>query len=193
MPILPYLTIVISWILAKSNQKIIVIFISLFFAFQLFWIHCQALGLTPIDPNISYWLYPIDRNNAKKNSLTNIVNVTCSETEKERYNIIGLDLPWFNANSASYYSAKQLLTQGFHCYYTSLGYAEKDVDKAWQRLLDLNVNHIAMLRPDEQSQTPDPLNQVSLPILDRIQNSSKFKLILPIDDKSILLYKQVSH
>ena len=113
--------------------------------------------------------------------------------EKERYNIIGLELPWFNANSASYFSVKQLLTQNFYCYYTSLGYAEKDIEKAWQRLFDVNINYFATLQPSLQPKPADPFNQVSLPILERIQKSSKFKLVPAIDNKSISLYKRINN
>lgn len=142
--------------------------------------------------DLSHWLYSINTSSKDKQSLTTLVDATCSKEEKERYNIIGLELPELNANSAEYFSAKQLLKQNFRCYYTSLGYAEKDPAKAWQRLLDLNINYFVTLQPSLNSKPADPFNQVTLPILDRVQKSAKFKLQSSIDDKSVLLYKQVS-
>ena len=61
---------------------------------------------------------------------------------------MGVEIPWFNANSASYFSAKQMLKKKFRCYYTSLGYAEKDVNKAWQRLFNFKINYFITLIPD---------------------------------------------
>ncbi len=192
LPIIPYLAIILAWILKKVNQKMIVAFIGGLFILQLFMVQGQSLGLTSVNSNLSYWLYPVDTNNNNKQLLTKVVDATCSQKEKERYNIIGLELPWFNANSAAYFSAKQLLTKDFHCYYTSLGYAEKDIEKAWQRLFDLNINYFATLQPELQPKPANPLNEVSLPMLNQITKSSKFKLDSSIDNSSILLYKKVS-
>jgi hypothetical protein len=192
LPLLPYVAIVLSWILKNVNQKIIVIFIACLFSLQLFVVQGQALGFTSVNHNLSYWLYPIDINNNNKQLLSKLVNATCSQTEKARYNIVGLELPWFNADSAAYFSAKQLLAKDFYCYYTSLGYAEKDIKKAWQRLFDLNINYFATLQPSLQPKPVSPFNQVSLSILERIQKSSKFKLDSSIDNSSILLYKQIT-
>lgn len=192
LPILPYLAIVLSWILKNVSQKIIVVFVGFLLTCQLVVVQCQAFAFTPLNPDLSHWLYSINTSSKDKQSLTTLVDATCSKEEKERYNIIGLELPELNANSAEYFSAKQLLKQNFRCYYTSLGYAEKDPAKAWQRLLDLNINYFVTLQPSLNSKPADPFNQVTLPILDRVQKSAKFKLQSSIDDKSVLLYKQVS-
>lgn len=192
LPILPYLAIVLSWILKNVNQKIIVVFIGFLLTWQLVMVQSQAFAFRSLNPDLSSWLYPVDISNNNKQLLTKVVDATCPQTEKNRYNIIGLELPWFNANSASFFSAKQSLTKGFHCYYTSLGYAENDIEKTWQRLLDMNINYFVTLQPSLQAKPADPFNQVSLPILERIQKTSKFTPCLFIDDQSILLYKQVT-
>jgi len=193
LPVLPCLAIVLSWILKKVNQNIIVIFIGFLLTWQLVVVQSQVFAFTSLNSDLSPWLNPIDTSDHKKQLLIKVVDATCSQAEKERYNIIGLELPWFNANSASYFSVKQLLTQNFYCYYTSLGYAEKDIEKAWQRLFDVNINYFATLHPSLQPKPADPFNQVSLPILERIQKSSKFKLVPAIDNKSISLYKRINN
>lgn len=194
LPLLPYLAILIAWLLKRVRQKLLVFFTGFVLVLQLLTVQSQALGITPQDPNLSYWLYPIDRSSTNKQLLSKLVDTTCkNETEKDRYNIIGLELPWFNANSASYFSAQQQLKKGFHCYYTSLGYAEKDMDKAWVRLFDLNANYFATLQPRSQAEVANPLNLVSLPILKRIQGSPKFTRETFADDQlDILLYKKVN-
>ena len=194
LPLLPYLALLIAWILKRSRQNLLVFFAGFALVLQLFVVQSQALGITPEDPNLSYWLYPIDRSSINKQLLSKLVDTTCkNETEKDRYNIIGLELPWFNANSASYFSAQQQLKKEFRCYYTSLGYAEKDMDKAWARLFDLNINYFATLKPRSQAETANPLNLVSLPILKRIQGSTKFTREVFFDDQShVLLYKKIN-
>jgi len=195
LPLLPYLCLVISWTLKKVRQRLLTICVGFVIIFQLIIVQSQALGLTPARPELSYWLYSFDRNTTEKKTLSSLVNTTCSNKEEEnRYNVIGLELPWFNANSATYFSSKHLLDRGFRCYYTSLGYAEKDIDKAWTRLFDLNINYFATLKPRSQAETANPLNLVSLPILERIQKSPKFTREAFVDDQShVLLYKKVSH
>jgi hypothetical protein len=194
LPLLPYLALLIAWILKRTRQNLLVFFAGFVMVLQLFVVQSQALGVTAEDPNLSYWLYPIDRSSINKQLLSKLVDTTCkNETEKDRYNIIGLELPWFNANSAAYFSAQQQLKKDFRCYYTSLGYAEKDTEKAWARLFDLNINYFATLKPRSQAESANPLNLVSLPILERIQSSPKFTREIFVDDQShVLLYKKVS-
>jgi hypothetical protein len=194
LPLLPYLALLIAWILKRTRQKLLVFFAGFALVLQLFVVQSQALGVTPEDPNLSSWLYPIDRSSTNKQILSKLVDTTCkNETEKDRYNIIGLELPWFNANSAAYFSAQQQLKKDFRCYYTSLGYAEKDTEKAWARLFDLNINYFATLKPRSQAEAANPLNLVSLPILERIQSSPKFTREIFVDDQShVLLYKKIN-
>lgn len=194
LPLLPYLALLIAWILKRTRQKLLVFFTGFVLVLQLLTVQSQALGITPEDPNLSSWLYPIDRISTNKQLLSKLVDTTCkNETEKDRYNIIGLELPWFNANSAAYFSAQQQLKKDFRCYYTSLGYAEKDTEKAWARLFDLNINYFATLQPRSQAETANPLNLVSLPILERIQSSPKFTREIFVDDQShVLLYKKIN-
>ncbi len=193
LPLLPYLAVLIAWTLKRVRQKLLVALTGFVLVLQLFTVQAQALGITPEDPNLSYWLYPIDRSSTNKQLLSKLVDITCkNETEKDRYNVIGLDVPWLNANSASYFSVQQQLKKEFRCYYTSLGYAEKDTEKAWARLFDFNVNYFATLQPRSQAEAANPLNLVSLPILERIQRSPKFAREAFVGDQlHVLLYKKV--
>lgn len=193
MPILPHFAIILSWLLTQVNQKPIMYFMMLVFTLQLLVVHGQALGITQVNSNLSNWLYPIDVSNNYNQLLNKIVDATCNTNERYRYNVIGLELPWFNANSVSYLSAQQMLERNFRCYYTSLGYAEKDIERSWKRLFDLNVNYFVTLQPDLHPKPANPLNMVSLPILDRIEKSPQFKLHSSVDIHPVLLYRQASY
>lgn len=190
LPLIPYIVLLFSWLLVKINQRLVLATVSGILIFQLITVNAQAMGLTPINKNLSYWLYPLNANPTQKEMLEAIVNETCRLEDRARYNIIGVELPWFNANSASFFTAKKMTQNGFRCYYTSLGYAENNFDKAWQRMIDLNINYFITLSPKSNFKI-DAFNQVSLPVLEKIQKDSLFKPIGTIDKYPILLYKRI--
>jgi hypothetical protein len=87
-----------------------------------------------------------------------------------------------NANSLSFFAAKERLQSHIHCYYTSLGYAEKDLSRAWDRLNDLRIAHLISLEEGAHPNPPDFLNHVSVPILREIQHDARF-VQLPFDSQ----------
>jgi hypothetical protein len=193
LPLLPHVTLISAWGLSVINQKSITILMSLAFVFQLAVVHSQALGITPPDPSISYWLHPLDRDAQNANNINDVVQKICTEPDKERYNIIGVELPWLNANSVAYFSAKQLESRKFRCYFTSLGYAETDTNKAWERLLSLRTNFFVTINLNLYPDKTDPMNQVALPIVDKVKSSKKFKLDTSLDNSKILIYKNITN
>jgi hypothetical protein len=190
LPLLPYFAIIFSWILVKINHRLTLLVACGILIFQLIMVNAQALGLTSINQNLSDWLYSLNNNTSQREILKSVIDTTCRVGDEARYNIIGVELPWFNANSVSFFSAKQLSKKGFRCYYTSLGYAENNFDKAWQRMIDLNINYFITLSPKSGFKI-DAFNQVSLPILKKIKEDSLFKPVDTIDNHSILLYKRI--
>ena len=189
LPLMPYLVIIIAWILGKINNRVISAVISCLLVFQLIAVNAQSAGLIPPQAKFSNWLYPLNQDRTYKNILEKVVYSTCTFEDKDRYNIVGLELRHFNANSASFFTTKQLLIHGFRCYYTSLGYAENDVKKAWQKMTDLNINYFVTLSPSVNFKI-DAFNQISLPILEKIKSSLMFKPIPSIDSYPVLLYKR---
>ena len=66
------------------------------------------------------------------------------------------------------------------CYYTSLNYAEKDVERAWDRLETLNIAHFISLAEPAHPDPPNFLNQASIPILQKIKTDERFA-VKPFD------------
>ncbi len=91
-----------------------------------------SLKLTHNLSEQSQWLVPLQRNNSQLEELSRVVHLTSDLME--HYNIVGVEYPWLNANSAEFFSAKERLRSGKHNYYTSLGYAQKDVNEAMRRI-----------------------------------------------------------
>lgn len=189
LPLVPHIAIIIAWSLTVVNQKLLTNFIILLFAIQFLYIHSQALGIIPETSNISKHLYPFERNNENASNLSKIVQKSCNLESVNRYNIVGVELPWLNANSASYFAAKHLERQKIRCYYTNLGYAEIDVDKAWQRLISFKTNYFITLDSSYYENLKDAFNKVAVAIAEKIKSSNNFQPLAFPDNSKILIYK----
>ena len=191
LPLIIYFAVIISWSLVQINLKFVTSLVITVLTLQLFFVHGQALHVTSPNPNISYWLHPLDRNPDNANDLHELAKRTCSETNKNRYNIVGVELPWLNSNSVSYFSAKHSEPLQIRCYYTSLGYTENNLDKAWERLLSLNTNYFIAPNRTLYPDASDPFNSVALLALDKVQNSGVFRLESSINNSKINLFKKM--
>jgi len=189
LPLAPYLALLIAWSLNQLNQPILTGFMTLVFTLQLAAVDGQALGITDKNLQIAYWLYPVERDAKNFKNLNEVARRTCTEAGKNRLNVVGIELPWLNANSAAYFAAKQFESRNLRCYYTSLGYAETEPTKAWQRLVSLNPNYFIALDKTLYPKPPDPFNKVALQMLDQVQRYPAFKLESAIDNSKILLFK----
>lgn len=189
LPLAPYFALLIAWSLNQINQPMITSVTILVFTLQLAGVGGQALGILDTNPQIAYWLYPVERDAKNFTNLNEVARRTCAEAGKNRQNVVGIELPWLNANSVAYFAAKQFESRNLRCYYTSLGYAETEATKAWQRLLSLEPNYFITLDKTLYPNPPDPFNKVALQMLDKVQRYPAFKLESTIDNSKILLFK----
>ena len=77
---------------------------------------------------------------------------------------------------------------GWRCYYTSLGYAQTDIDSAWGRLQAMNINQIVMLDADLEA-PGNFLNQINVPIRGRLEADQGF-LSKPFSDGITLFLRR---
>jgi hypothetical protein len=143
----------------------------------------------------SDWLLPLRTDASEYEELGRVVYVT-SEEKSSYYNVVGVEYPWLNANSASFFAAKEQLRSGRHSYYTSLGYAEKDVDKAIRRIEALQtfygvlpLRYLITVAEPYQSREPNFVNIVSLPVLEQIRQDSRFAQYPFPSKKGVLLFR----
>lgn len=140
-------------------------------------VHAAALGSAwALSLIHTPWLKPFQPDPSAKALLTEAVHRSCPADRANRYSIIALELPYFNANTAAFYSAKNKLTAGFRCFYTSLGYAESDVERALARLKGMQPEAVVYLHSFQPAATPDPFNAVSQQIRTRIASDPAFQL-----------------
>jgi hypothetical protein len=136
--------------------------------------------------NRSQWLLQLDSNRSRFDELVHIIQIT--STAQGRYNIVGVEVPWLNANSAAFFAAKNQLSTGVRCYYTSLGYAEKDVSVALKRIDEFQIQYFITL--DERFQpAQDFVNVVSLPVLRALKGSTRFQVVPFASQNGILILK----
>jgi hypothetical protein len=122
--------------------------------------------------NQSEWLYGPQRDGTEFDELTRAVRFT--STGADRYNMIAVEYPWLNANSAAFLAAENRLTTGVRSAYVSIGYAQKDLDSAMRRIAEFHVVYIVTLAPDSQDPTPNFLNVVSRALAERVEHDDRF-------------------
>jgi hypothetical protein len=130
--------------------------------------HVDPLRISP-----SVWLKPYAVDDQKER-LAQTVQMTCPKGN--RYVIVGVDYPNFNANSASFYSAQKRRVTGQRCFYTSFGYAQSNLDAALKRIDEINPDYVATIKPEQQVAI-DSFNQVARPAAEHLRNDARFDLV----------------
>jgi hypothetical protein len=138
-----------------------------------------TLGQTPPLADQFTWLQAPHQDPAQKNVLAAVVRTTARAPD--HYNVVGIEEPWFNANSASFFAAKNQLDAGVRVYYTSLGYAEESVAAALARIATFHADYVITLDEEWQRKPPDFLNHVSLPVLQELKKDAHYRVV-PFDN-----------
>jgi hypothetical protein len=146
-----------------------------------------SFGLTDRLANQAQWLLPVQTNSSQYEELSRVIDLTSDAGE--HYNIVGVEVPWLNANSAEFFSAKERLRTGAHSYYTSLGYAEKDPNSAMHRIEEFQTRYLITLSEQYQTTPPDFVNIVSLPVLERVRRDSRFTQDAFTSNSGLLLFQ----
>ena len=93
-------------------------------------------------------------------TLESAVADTCGPESAGRINMVGADYPWLNHNYLSMLALEEHADEGLACYYTAIGYAERDPNVAWERVLEFKppyyisidyANPANLLPPDKQA------------------------------------------
>jgi hypothetical protein len=134
----------------------------------------HALGLTPVNPRISYWVNAFDQSRIAGREVARIVHRTSNAETSLRYNIVGVEEQWLNASTFGFFAAKEELKSGKRCYYATLGYGAKDMEVAWKRMNDFKPLYFISLEETVQPPNPNFLNELSIPVLRRIRDDPDF-------------------
>jgi hypothetical protein len=150
-------------------------------------VNAYSFALTNRLTGHSNWLIPLQANSSEYDELSRVVRFTSDVGD--RYNIVGVQKPWLNDNSAAFFAAKERLMSGIRNYYTSLGYAEKDPNAAMRRIEELRTYYLITLSEQYQSTPPDFLNIVSLPVLETARHDAHFKLCAFPTENGVVVFE----
>ncbi len=188
MPLLPMIAVLLAWSLSLIRNKYLSSLVVVGLLVNAVVVHGFTHGKVPLFGLRSPWLATVKRSAVDKHILTEAVDATCQKEIANAYNIIAVEYDQFSANSAAFYSAKRQYGAGYRCYYTSLGYAETDIQRALNRINLVAPKFVLTVEPSKQT-PPDYLNAVSLPMAKLLATDPKFVLTSTIEN-SVLVYRR---
>ena len=151
-------------------------------------VNAVALGVQGMFANQFGRLVTAQPDQSQYEELTRAVQRT--SLSNEWTNVIGVEEPWFNANSAEFFAAKQSLVTGVRSHYIALGYAQNSLDRAMHRIFSYHAHYIATLDQPHQELQPNYLNLVALPVLGEMKSDSRFQQIPFSSSRGILIFER---
>ncbi|POR47355.1 dolichyl-phosphate-mannose-protein mannosyltransferase [Bosea psychrotolerans] len=188
-PTLPMIAVLLGWALTVLRWRWLQLLALIAVACNAVYAVSFAHGYNPLGLQPSVWLKPVNLDADRKNLLARAVTESCSASRPNRYAIIGVEYPSFNGNSAAFFSAKQQRKTRYRCYYTSLGYAEADLDKALARIDSLDADYLITFTPDRQHD-PDLFNRISSVVAERLSSDPRFTATQDRDSGLMIFHRR---
>lgn len=190
LPTIVPLVVLVIWTLAQIPDRSFAAVTCVLLAGQWTINHLQAHGHMAHRPDVTPWLIPAETDAGRHDEIVRLVRSTIVEDLRGQMNVVGVDYPWLNQNSCEFFAVQATL-EGFpECCYTSLGFAETDTDRAWNRLLnDLKSPYFVSV---EASRRPpsDSFNVVTESILERVKMDKHFTRV-PFESRfGLMVFKQ---
>ena len=155
------------------------------------WIAVNRAAFWPADELwLSEWPQRAALDRSRYDELTCLVEMT--SVTPGQYNIVGVEEPWLNANSAAFFGAKNRLHTGVRSYYTSLGYGETDPARALKRIDEFQARYFITLDERFQTAPPNFVNIVSLPVLREMKASNHFQTIPFESQNGVLVFERTA-
>lgn len=201
LPLLPFGALLLVALLAWADTPWPAAAAALVLGAQLALSHALGLGLLPMGGRAAPWLLT-PRTQAREASILDALAWrTCRGTapRPERpWNIVGIELPWLNKNSASYAAAKTLAPRRLlGCRYDSIfSFTVFEPDELWRRIGEMDLRYYVVLSPEAGAiPAGDPhleaINRNYRPVLERLRASGEFLLEPPVpEDPDLLIYRR---
>lgn len=201
LALLPYAALLAAWALWRIGRPLLTAAAALALVAQLAVSHAQALGLAPAYVYGSPWIVPPRAQVDEAKVLEGIVWRTCAGTapRPQRYwNVVGIELPWLNKNSAAYAASKTLGPRGLvGCRYDSIfNFTVTDLDQLWGLVGKMELRYyvtrgsgLAAVPPDDAHLVA--VNRNTLPFLERVRASGEFTVEPPLaEDPDVLILRR---
>ena len=181
-----FLATILMWTCAPVTSRAVIVIAFAICGLQFVTVHGIALGAGGTSADRGEWLGRPHQDRSRYSQMERIVAMT---SIKSGYNIVGVQEPWLNENTASFFAAKRCLDTGVRSYYTSLGYAKTNVAAAAKRVEDFHIMFYITLDERSQSVPPNFINVVSLPMLKHIGEDSNFQQIPFASADGVLIFQ----
>lgn len=185
-PMVPLVVLLFSWSLATLRCRWLTAGAAALLAFNWAATHAVAQGLVSFPHALGYLQAP-RAEPASIERMTKAVREGCDPHHPDRINIIGAELQDFSAVSAWFYAEKLYPTLGYLCPFTSLGYAQSDVNAAIKRIYEINPDFIITLPLKDLHD--DPFNHLSRPIAEWLLTSRDFERVTFAGD-ALVIYRR---
>lgn len=189
LPMLPALVVPVVVVLMAGRSRLVLAGAALALAWQFILVEEVSLGWREAGPTLSPWLTSPQTDAQPRAEIERVIETTSGPGPSGAMS--GVELPWLNGNTLSFYGAKHRLETNQLVYYASLGYALTDPDLAWKHMNDLNLAYYVTLAPKRQPQPPDFLNQVALEIQNRVEHSGQFERVPFVSPLGIEIYRRL--
>lgn len=201
LALLPYCALLMAWAFWRANVPALTAAALVALAWQLGASHGVGLGLVPAYVYGSPWL-DLPRTQVREAAiLDELVSRTCAGTapRSQRYwNVVGIELPWLNKNSASFAAAKTLGPRGLvGCRYDSVfDFTVTDPDVLWARVREMKARYYVAKKSGLASVPPDDahlvaVNRNTAAVLDRVRSSGEYEAEPPLAaDPDILILRR---
>jgi len=189
LPLFPSVAVLIALVTATAGIRPVAIGIAMLMLVQWGVIYAMALGLLSVRADTP-WLVKRQIDGDRIDTIARLASATCPRASAGRYNVVGTEQPWLSANTLAFFSAKTNLDVGWRCYYTSLGYAETNADRAWKRLDEIKVDYVVMLDSDLVNTNVDDFNKVNAEVRHRVEASADFAIVPFPSVEGITVFKR---
>jgi 4-amino-4-deoxy-L-arabinose transferase-like glycosyltransferase len=188
LPVIPMVAVLLGWSLSLLQSRALSAVFLLALGCDAALAHGYSFGTDPLRITPTPWLWQIQVDTSDKSLLTAAVDSTC---QAGIANIVGVDYIRFNAVSANFYAEKKSYTTGYRCYYGNLGYLEKDIQHALEKITATLPPYILTVAPEKQLLPPDFLNVVSKPVAEFVARDPHYALT-PNSGEYLLIYERRS-
>jgi hypothetical protein len=188
LPMLPALVVPVVVLLMAGRSRLVLAGAAVALVWQFILVQQVSFGWRDPTPSLSPWLTPPQTDAQPRAEIERVIETTSGPGPSGA--ICGVELPWLNSNTLSFYAAKHRLETNQLIYYASLGYAPTDPDPVWKRLNELNLAYYVTLAAARQPQPPDFLNQIALEIQHRVEQSGQFERVPFASPLGIEIYRR---
>jgi hypothetical protein len=202
LPAVPFVAVTVALAVSNTPRPVVACTVALL-CFEFLFVNLQQFGAAPIDDLSYYRLTSPQRDPTLRSTLQGLVDMTCTDRSNGRFIVVGAEHPWFNANTLALMASERNSSVKRKCLYTSLGLAESNAARAWERIVALDPTYYVALdygaprnplprNVRVEAERRDLFNQVNRSMLNRVNTSKGFSVVPGSRRGGFIVFEQVA-